>query len=135
MLTEPDAIRDMCLAASSTPECIGVITWMHTFSPGKMWIVGLTRLQKPIAHLHTQFNRELPWDEIDMDFMNLNQSAHGDREHGVIGARLRMDRTIVVGHWQDADVLAELASWARSALALDESRHLKIARFACARWS
>lgn len=129
VLTEPDAIRDVCLAASSAPECVGVITWMHTFSPAKMWIAGLTRLQKPLAHLHTQFNRELPWGEIDMDFMNLNQSAHGDREYGFIGARLRMDRTIVVGHWQDADVLAELAGWARSALALNESRDLKIARF------
>jgi L-arabinose isomerase len=129
VLTDPDAIRDVCLAASSTPECVGVITWMHTFSPAKMWIAGLTRLQKPLAHLHTQFNRELPWGEIDMDFMNLNQSAHGDREYGFIGARLRMDRTIVVGHWQDAEVLAELAGWARSALALDESRNLKIARF------
>jgi L-arabinose isomerase len=129
VLTDPDAIRDVCLAASSAPECVGVITWMHTFSPAKMWIAGLTRLQKPLAHLHTQFNRELPWGEIDMDFMNLNQSAHGDREYGFIGARLRMDRTIVVGHWQDAEVLAELAGWARSALALDESRNLKIARF------
>jgi L-arabinose isomerase len=129
VLTDPEAIRDVCLAASSSPECIGVITWMHTFSPAKMWIAGLTRLQKPLAHLHTQFNRELPWAEIDMDFMNLNQSAHGDREYGFIGARLRMDRTIVVGHWLDADVQAELASWGRSALALDESRNLKIARF------
>jgi L-arabinose isomerase len=129
VLTDPDAIRDVCLAASSAPECIGVVTWMHTFSPAKMWIAGLTRLQKPLAHLHTQFNRELPWGEIDMDFMNLNQSAHGDREYGFIGARLRLERTIVVGHWQDADVVAELAGFARSALALAESRSLKIARF------
>jgi L-arabinose isomerase len=81
VLTDPDAIRDVCMAASSAPECVGVITWMHTFSPAKMWIAGLTRLQKPLAHLHTQFNRELPWGEIDMDFMNLNQSAHGVRVH------------------------------------------------------
>jgi L-arabinose isomerase len=94
-----------------------------------MWIGGLTRLQKPLAHLHTQFNRELPWGEIDMDYMNLNQSAHGDREYGFIGARLRLDRKIVVGHWQDPEVAEELAGWARAALALAESRRLKIARF------
>lgn len=128
-LTGPDAIQNVCLAANSAPECIGVITWMHTFSPAKMWIGGLTRLQKPLAHLHTQFNRELPWGEIDMDFMNLNQSAHGDREYGYIGARLRLNRKIVVGHWQDSEVLEELAGWARSALAMDESRNLKVARF------
>jgi L-arabinose isomerase len=102
---------------------------MHTFSPAKMWIAGLTRLQKPLAHLHTQFNRDLPWAQIDMDFMNLNQSAHGDREFGFIGARLRLARKIVVGHWQDEEVLATLDDWARSACALAESRRLKIARF------
>ena len=94
-----------------------------------MWIAGLTRLQKPLAHLHTQYNRELPWGEIDMDFMNLNQSAHGDREYGFIGARLRLNRKIVVGHWQDPEVVEELAGWARAALAMAESRQLKIARF------
>jgi len=129
VLTEPDAIREVCLAANVAPACVGLITWMHTFSPAKMWIGGLTRLQKPLAHLHTQFNRELPWGEIDMDFMNLNQSAHGDREYGFIGARLRMNRKIVVGHFQDPDVVQELAGWVRSALAMDESRRLKIARF------
>jgi len=129
VLTGPEAILKVCLAASSTPECAGVITWMHTFSPAKMWIAGLTRLQKPLAHLHTQFNRELPWGEIDMDFMNLNQSAHGDREYGFIVARLRLNRKIVVGHWQDPEVVDELASWGRSALGLAESRQLKIARF------
>lgn len=129
VLTGPEAIFETCLAASSAPECIGVITWMHTFSPAKMWIAGLTHLQKPLAHLHTQFNKELPWGEIDMDFMNLNQSAHGDREYGFIGARLRLNRKIVVGHWQDPEVRSELGSWARSALAKDESRSLKIARF------
>ena len=97
-LTSPDAILKVCLEANSSPTCAGVITWMHTFSPSKMWIAGLTRLQKPLAHLHTQFNRELPWGEIDMDFMNLNRSAHGDREYGFIGARLRIPRKIVVGH-------------------------------------
>jgi L-arabinose isomerase len=129
ILTGPDAILDVCLAAGSAPACVGVIAWMHTFSPAKMWIAGLTRLQRPLAHLHTQFNRELPWGEIDMDFMNLNQSAHGDREFGFIGARLRMNRKIVVGHWQDPEVAEELAGWARAALAMSESRRLKIARF------
>jgi L-arabinose isomerase len=129
VLTDPDGIENVCLAANSAPECVGVITWMHTFSPAKMWIAGLTRLQRPLAHLHTQFNRELPWGDIDMEFMNLNQSAHGDREYGFIGARLRLNRKIVVGHWQDADVAEELAEWARAALAVAESRRLKIARF------
>src|SRR5262245_19497402 len=87
VLTGPDSTLEVCLAANGSPECVGVITWMHTFSPAKMWIAGLTRLQRPLAHLHTQYNRELPWGEIDMDFMNLNQSAHGDREYGFIGAR------------------------------------------------
>jgi len=128
VLTGPDAILDVCLAAGAAPECVGVITWMHTFSPAKMWIAGLTRLGKPLAHLHTQFNRELPWGEIDMDFMNLNQSAHGDREFGFIGARLRLNRKIVVGYWQDPEVIEELAGWTRAALAMAESRTLKIAR-------
>ncbi len=129
VLTGPDAIQKVCLEANSAPNCVGVITWMHTFSPAKMWIGGLSRLQKPLAHLHTQFNRELPWAEIDMDFMNLNQAAHGDREYGFIVARLRMSRKVVVGHYQDADVVDELGSWARCALAMHESRNLKVARF------
>ena len=128
-LTGPDAITDLCLQASATPACIGVITWMHTFSPAKMWIRGLTQLTKPLAHLHTQYNCELPWSEIDMDFMNLNQSAHGDREYGFIAARLRLDRKIVVGHWKDDEVIDELANWTRVALAVAESRKLKIVRF------
>jgi L-arabinose isomerase len=129
ILTGPEAIEAVCVEANSAPACAGVITWMHTFSPAKMWIAGLSRLQKPLGHLHTQFNRELPWGEIDMDFMNLNQSAHGDREYGFIGARLRLNRKIVVGHWQDPEVVEELAGWARAALAMAESRKLKIARF------
>jgi L-arabinose isomerase len=129
ILTGPEGILEVCLAANSAPECIGVVTWMHTFSPAKMWIAGLTHLQKPLAHLHTQFNVELPWGEIDMDFMNLNQSAHGDREYGFIGARLRMNRKVIVGHYRDSEVLAELASWSRSALAIHESQKLKIVRF------
>jgi L-arabinose isomerase len=128
-LTDPDAILKVCLEANASPNCAGVITWMHTFSPSKMWIAGLTRLQKPLAHLHTQFNRDLPWGEIDMDFMNLNQSAHGDREYGFIGARLRMPRKIVVGHWQDEEVVAKLDGWARAACAFADSRRMKIARF------
>jgi L-arabinose isomerase len=129
VLTGPEAIEEAFLAANASRACAGVITWMHTFSPAKMWIAGLTRLQRPLAHLHTQFNRALPWGEIDMDFMNLNQSAHGDREFGFIGARLRLARKIVVGHWEDPEVVDELAGWARAALAAAESRRLKIARF------
>ncbi len=127
-LTDPDAIEKVCLEANASPDCAGIITWMHTFSPAKMWIAGLTRLQKPLAHLHTQTDRELPWDQIDMDFMNLNQSAHGDREFGFIGARLRLERKIVVGYWKDEDVLAKLDGWARAACGLAESRRLKIVR-------
>ncbi|HVY29559.1 MAG TPA: L-arabinose isomerase [Polyangiaceae bacterium] len=128
-LKSPDAIAQMCREANSAADCVGVIAWMHTFSPAKMWIRGLTQLTKPLAHLHTQFNRELPWAQIDMDFMNLNQSAHGDREFGFVAARLRLERKIVVGHWQDSDVAAELQSWARVCNALAESRQLKIVRF------
>ena len=90
---------------------------MHTFSPAKMWIAGLRALQKPFLHLHTQYNRDIPWADIDMDFMNLNQSAHGDREFGFIGSRLRLERKVVVGHWQDADVQASLGAWTRAACA------------------
>jgi L-arabinose isomerase len=128
-LKSSDAILELCREASAAPRCAGVITWMHTFSPAKMWIAGLKRLEKPLAHLHTQYNRELPWDTIDMDFMNLNQSAHGDREFGYIGARLRIERKVVVGHWRDADVLARLDDWARAACAIVDARKLKIARF------
>ncbi len=114
--------------ASSDPRCAGVITWMHTFSPAKMWIEGLTRLSKPHLHLHTQFNRDLPWDGINMDFMNLNQSAHGGREFGFMNSRLRLDRKIVVGHWQDEEVLADIGAWARTALAVLDCRSMNIAR-------
>jgi L-arabinose isomerase len=128
-LKSPEAITEMCLEANSAPACVGVITWMHTFSPAKMWVNGLNQLGKPLAHLHTQFNRELPWSEIDMGFMNLNQSAHGDREYGFLLARLRLDRKIVVGHWQDPEVISDLHSWSRVACAVTESRKLKIVRF------
>lgn len=114
--------------ANSASGCIGVIAWMHTFSPAKMWIEGLQILRKPLADLHTQFNRDIPWDDIDMDFMNLNQTAHGGREFGHIGARLRLPRKVVVGHWQDPEVHARLAAWARAARGWHTSRALKVAR-------
>lgn len=129
VLTTPEAIRELCLAANADKHCIGIIVWMHTFSPGKMWIAGLQALQKPFAHLHTQFNRDLPWASIDMDFMNLNQSAHGDREFGYIATRMRRERTVVVGHWQDPAVAERLGVWARAACGWHEARHLKVARF------
>lgn len=129
ILTTPDAIRALCLEANNAEKCVGLITWMHTFSPAKMWIGGLNVLQKPFAHLHTQFNRDIPWSTIDMDFMNLNQSAHGGREFGFMVSRLRMNRKVIVGHWKDPQVRAELAGWARAAVGYHETTHLKVARF------
>jgi L-arabinose isomerase len=129
VLTTPEAIHKLCLEANSDENCAGLITWMHTFSPAKMWIAGLTELKKPLLHLHTQFNRDIPWDSIDMDFMNLNQSAHGDREYGFIGARLRIARKVVVGYWQDAEVLRRIAVWMGAAVGYTEGRKLKVARF------
>jgi len=129
VVTTPEAIRELCLAANSAKNCIGLITWMHTFSPAKMWISGLTLLKKPFAHLHTQYNREIPWADIDMDFMNLNQAAHGDREFGFIGSRLRLERKVVVGHWQDAEVQRELGVWTRAAAAWADWQGAKVARF------
>ena len=129
VLTTPDAIRELCLEVNSSKSCIGLIAWMHTFSPAKMWIAGLTLLKKPFAHLHTQYNREIPWSEIDMDFMNLNQAAHGDREFGFIGSRLRLARKVVVGHWQDDSTQSELGVWARAASAWADWQGAKIARF------
>ena len=99
VLTTREAIKTICLEANAAENCIGLIAWMHTFSPAKMWIPGLNVLAKPFAHLHTQFNAEIPWSEIDMDYMNLHQSAHGDREFGFISSRLRLNRKVVVGHW------------------------------------
>jgi L-arabinose isomerase len=128
VVTTPEAIAGVLREADGEPNCIGVITWMHTFSPAKMWIAGLNALRKPFLHLHTQYNKELPWSEIDMDFMNLNQSAHGDREFGYIGARMRRNRKIVVGHWQDEDVQAEIGTWARAACAWHDAQGLKVAR-------
>ena len=129
VLTTPDAIRRACLEANADDDCVGVITWMHTFSPAKMWIGGLSALQKPLLHLHTQHNLALPWADIDMDFMNLNQSAHGDREFGYLATRLRHRRKIVVGHWEDAEVQRRIGVWARAARGWHEGQHLRIARF------
>jgi L-arabinose isomerase len=129
VLTTPEAIRELCLDANSAKNCIGLITWMHTFSPAKMWIAGLGLLKKPFAHLHTQYNCEIPWAEIDMNFMNLNQAAHGDREFGFIGSRLRLERKVVVGHWQSDDVQAGLGAWARAAAAWADWQGAKVARF------
>ena len=129
VLTTPDDITALCLEANSAPNCIGLITWMHTFSPAKMWINGLTRLHKPFAHLHTQYNKEIPWSEIDMNFMNLNQAAHGDREFGFIGSRLRLERKVVVGYWQDPQVVSDLAEWTRAASAWADWQGARVARF------
>ena len=129
VLTTSDAINRLCIDANSDDDCAGIITWMHTFSPAKMWISGLSTLRKPLLHLHTQFNRDIPWDSIDMDFMNLNQSAHGDREYGFIGARMRIARKVVVGYWQDPEVLSRISVWMRAAVAFTEGRNLKVARF------
>src|SRR4030066_2241417 len=129
VVTTPEAIYELCLEANNARKCIGLITWMHTFSPAKMWIAGLTMLQKPFAHLHTQFNRELPWSDIDMDFMNLNQSAHGDREFGFIGSRMRLNRKVIVGFWQDEEVQISLATWMRAACAWHDAQGARIARF------
>lgn len=129
VLTTPDAIHRLCIEANADASCAGIITWMHTFSPAKMWIAGLTELRKPLLHLHTQFNRDIPWDEIDMDFMNTNQSAHGDREYGFIGARLGIARKVVVGYWEDPEVLGRIGEWTRTAAAFTEGRQLKVARF------
>ena len=129
VMKTPDEITRLFLDANSDSDCIGLITWCHTFSPSKMWINGLKILNKPLLHLHTQFNRDLPWNEIDMDFMNLNQAAHGDREHGFIMTRLRINRKVVVGHWQESEVQEKIGIWTRTAAAWDDMQNLKIARF------
>jgi L-arabinose isomerase len=128
-VTTPEDIYALCLEANTDPSCVGLITWMHTFSPAKMWIAGLTALKKPFLHLHTQFNRDIPWAAIDMDFMNLNQSAHGDREFGYIGSRLGLNRKVVVGHWQAADVQERIGVWARAACAWHDAQGARVARF------
>lgn len=125
----PEEISNVVKEANYQDTCAGVIAWMHTFSPSKMWIDGLQKLQKPYCHFATQYNRTIPNEEIDMDFMNLNQAAHGDREHGFIAARLRMPRKVIMGYWQDADVLSRLGNWMRSAAAVAFSKSLKVMRF------
>jgi L-arabinose isomerase len=129
VVTTPDAITILCQEANNAKNCIGLITWMHTFSPAKMWIAGLSILNKPFVHLHTQYNRDLPWSEIDMDFMNLNQSAHGDREFGFIGSRMRLNRKVIVGFWQDDEVLSGLSTWMRAAAAWHDAQGVRVARF------
>jgi L-arabinose isomerase len=122
-------IADVVREANYDKSCAGIITWCHTFSPSKMWINGLANLQKPYCHFATQYNREIPNDEIDMDFMNLNQAAHGDREHGFIAARLRMPRKVIAGYWQDAEVQQRIASWMKAAVGVAVSRDMKVMRF------
>ena len=129
VVKNPEEIRSTCVEASTTDRCVGVIAWMHTFSPARMWIEGLQVLTKPLLHLHTQFNRDLSWGEIDMDFMNLNQAAHGDREFAHIEARLGLRRKTIAGHWQEMEVQDRIGTWSRSACGLCEARHLKLARF------
>ena len=129
VLTTPDAIYQICQEANGAEKCVGLITWMHTFSPAKMWIRGLRSLTKPFLHLHTQHNRLIPWADIDMDFMNLNQAAHGDREFGFISSRMRLNRKVVVGYWADDDVQQELGTWIRAACAWHDLQGAKIARF------
>ncbi len=124
-----EEIYSVCQDANTTQNCIGIISWMHTFSPAKMWIGGLKILQKSMLHLHTQFNRDIPWSTIDMDFMNLNQSAHGDREFGFIMSRMRMPRKVVAGFWQDPQVLEQINGWARTAAGWFDWQGAKFARF------
>jgi len=125
----PQEVTELCQRANTAANCIGLITWCHTFSPSKMWINGLKLLRKPMAHLHTQHNREIPWNTIDMDFMNLNQAAHGDREHGFIMSRMRLSRKVVVGFWQDKNVQQELGAWCRAAAAWHDWQGARFCRF------
>ena len=128
VLTTPDEISRLCREANNSPKCIGLVAWMHTFSPAKMWIGGLKILHKPLLHLHTQLGKEIPWDSIDMDFMNLHQSAHGGREFGFINTRMGTSRTVVVGHWQENRVAQRIGTWARVSAAWADSQQMKIAR-------
>ena len=124
-----EEVYALCAEANNAKNCIGIITWMHTFSPAKMWITGLRILNKPLLHLHTQFNRDIPWKEIDMDFMNLNQSAHGDREFGFIMTRMRLERKVVVRHWQNEKVAHDISVWSRAAAAWHDWQGAKFVRF------
>ncbi len=129
LLTTPDEIANVCIEANTNPNCAGLVLWMHTFSPSKMWIRGLSTLKKPFLHLHTQFNRDLPWETIDMDFMNLNQAAHGDREAGFIHTRMRLGRKVVVGHWSDEEVQDRISAWMRAVRAWHDWQGAKFCRF------
>jgi L-arabinose isomerase len=129
VMTGSESIHQLCLEANVSRNCIGLLTWMHTFSPARMWIAGLRSLDKPLLHFHTQFNEQLPWSTIDMDFMNLNQAAHGDREFGFITARMRMRPKIVVGFWGESGVHEEVGSWIRAGCAWHDAKQLKVARF------
>ncbi|GAA5415990.1 L-arabinose isomerase [Paraliobacillus ryukyuensis] len=129
VVTTSDRIQALVREANADPNCAGVITWMHTFSPAKSWIAGLQSLQTPLLHLHTQYNRDIPWDAIDMDFMNTNQSAHGGREYGFMVSRLGIARKVVVGHWQNAEVRSKISNWMRTAIAVAEGSHIRVARF------
>jgi L-arabinose isomerase len=129
VMTDPGMIRELCRQADADPNCAGLILWNHTFSPAKMWIGGLTGLKAPVCHLHTQYHRDLPWDTIDMDYMNLHQAAHGDREAGHLHTRIGLARHVVVGHWQDPRTTADLDEWVRVARAWRELQGAKIARF------
>ncbi len=125
----PEEIHSVCQQANNDVNCVGLVLWMHTFSPAKMWISGLNELQKPWLHLHTQFHAKLPWSDINMNYMNTHQSAHGDREFGFIGTRMRKERKVVVGHWQAPHVVEQIDGWCRAALGWAESQSLKVARF------
>lgn len=127
--TTPAEVTALCQEANTAAQCIGLITWCHTFSPSKMWINGLKLLRKPLLHLHTQHNRDIPWGSIDMDFMNLNQAAHGDREHGFIMSRMRLNRKVVVGFWQEAATQQQIGAWARAAAAWQDWQGAKFCRF------
>jgi L-arabinose isomerase len=129
VMTSPESIYDLCSEANISGNCIGLITWMHTFSPAKMWIGGLSILSKPLLHFHTQLNRDIPWETIDMNFMNLNQSAHGDREFGFIGTRMRLNRKVVVGHYLDPEAVERIEVWVKAASAWDDALGMKVARF------
>jgi L-arabinose isomerase len=129
VLKSPEEVSALFVEANTSPKCVGLITWCHTFSPSKMWINGLKVSRKPLLHLHTQFNRDIPWSSIDMDFMNLNQAAHGDREHGFIMSRMRLNRKVVVGFWQEASVQKKIATWMRAAAAWNDWQTAKFCRF------
>lgn len=129
LATTPDEITALCRDANYQDNCRGLLVWLHTFSPAKMWINGLRRLEKPLLQFHTQFNAQIPWDSMDMDFMNLNQTAHGGREFGFIGARMRQQHSVVAGHWEDRQAQEGIARWMRVCAAKHESQHLKVARF------